>query len=257
MHDDFDRPDRDLTEDELQVRIEALSRVLEHTTGNHGADSEPLDSDAAGSNATEGDPDGDDASYDDVNTLDPHSEQRRQAAVGRILDNLGLQPTDVGTALSDRAINAALTDWADTAADDLVPAGHRGNAASTASAKTLRVSPVHAAIFGEHLGETTGLWAKISLQHPEPEITRVVAEIALSPEQTPRPDVAIVVALAVSGRSTPIRMPLALRNYALPGGEPMYALLGSASVLYRDLNTTDALTSIQLEVVASNPQETA
>ncbi|ORA16389.1 hypothetical protein [Mycobacterium asiaticum] len=253
MHDDFDRPDRDLTENELRVRIEALSRALEHITDDDGDDSDVLDN--TGTTATAAsreEPDDDDDSDEGVNTA---AEQRR-AAINRIVDNLGLRPTNMKTTLSDKALSGVIDDWAQTEANHLTPAGHRGAAASATSAKIFRIASVPVAIFGVQPGEMSELWAKVALEHPEPEITRVVAEIVLSPTQTPRSDVVIVSAVAVSGSSTPIRMPLALRNYALPGGEPMYALVGSASVLYRDLQTMDAVTSIHLEVAPSTPEET-
>ncbi|MFV3116738.1 hypothetical protein [Gordonia amicalis] len=148
-------------------------------------------------------------------------DSREAAAVGRILDNLGLRRSTVDDELADESLADVVSSWTES---DLV--AHRGANAATQSISITSNGDL-TTLFPDGVGT---LAATVEVSSPEEGVSRVSAAIGI-PTQ---PAGEVAAEIVVLGRAVPVRFPLRVVNR---GSDrfPLLELLGAASLLERDL----------------------
>lgn len=145
---------------------------------------------------------------------DPREDAREDAAVARILGNLGLTRPGLATYLDDSSLESAVNEWA------LEPATHRGDSESIFELD----EDTREALAGsqEEIVELKAHTSEIDSQ-----TTRVEVTVSLPDRPALRREVIAVVEF--TDRDQPIRFPLELEN---EGSEDfsLYALTGGATV---------------------------
>lgn len=152
-------------------------------------------------------------------------DSREAAAVGRILDNLGLRRSTVDDELADESLADVVSSWTESVDSDLV--AHRGAHAATQSISITSNGDL-TTLFPDGAGP---LAATVEVSSPEEGVSRISAAIGI-PTQ-PAGDVAAEI--VVLGRAVPVRFPLRVVNR---GSDrfPLLELLGAASLIERDLD---------------------